>query len=176
MKTFAAILGVALMLTVMGADSSIGAQKRSKQATGESDVPLEVRRQIERLHSPDAAARAAAACALGRMEARAAAAIPVLINLLGDGRGVARTCGHEPPFEDEVWQPDFESIRETAVGEAATQALLAIGIKDTGRDRDDNHLTKILGLADRLGRRHTAHARHPQIHQNRIRSQRSYLR
>jgi HEAT repeat protein len=82
---------------------------------------------IRQLQSPMPAERAAAACALGRMEARANDAVPALVNLLSDGARVAKTCGNQPPFEDEEWQPDYETVKETTVGEAATHALMAIG-------------------------------------------------
>lgn len=87
----------------------------------------EVARLNERLNSPDPEARAAAACALGRMEASAAPAVPRLVGLLADGAPVRQTCGQESPFEDEEWAPDDEGVRETTVGEAATQALMAVG-------------------------------------------------
>jgi HEAT repeat protein len=87
---------------------------------------------IKRLRSPQPSERADAAFALGLMEAKAAAAIPALIELLGDGAPVARREIKSPPFEDEEWQPDYETVKETTVGEAATHALMAIGDEALG--------------------------------------------
>ena len=87
----------------------------------------EAAKLIAQLRSADASERASAACALGRMGSGARAAIPRLVELLSDGSPVEKTCGSEPPFEDEQWEPDDATIKETTVGEAATQALTAIG-------------------------------------------------
>lgn len=87
----------------------------------------EVQGLIQKLQSQTPQERAAAACALGRMETRGAAAIPALAGLLSDGASVKKTCGYESPFEDEEWQPEYETVKETTVGEAATQALIAVG-------------------------------------------------
>jgi HEAT repeat protein len=97
-----------------------------------TDIDDAVRQLIERLRSVKPAERADAALALGRMEAKAAAAIPSLVELLGDGTPVARLEITSPPFEDEEWQPDYEGVKETTVGEAATHALMAIGDESTG--------------------------------------------
>lgn len=87
----------------------------------------EVQNLIRQLQASSPDERAAAACALGRIETRGAAAIPALAGLLSDGAAVAKTCGYESPFEDEEWQPEYKTVKETTVGEAATQALIAIG-------------------------------------------------
>src|SRR5687767_4875565 len=81
------------------------------------------------LTSTDPVARASAACALGRMQRRAVAAIPRLIALLSDGTSIqpGQSCGHEEPFEDEEWQPRYPEVYEPSPGEAATHALMAIG-------------------------------------------------
>jgi HEAT repeat protein len=97
-----------------------------------AQIDSAVRQLIERLRSPKPEERADAAFALGRMEAKAAAAIPTLVELLGDGALVAPREIKSPPFEDEGWQPDYETVRETTVGEAATHALFAIGDQSIG--------------------------------------------
>lgn len=97
--------------------------KRSVQSAPADDV----QNLIRQLQSRKADERAAAACALGHMETRGTAAIPALVNLLGDSAAVQKTCGYESPFEDEEWQPEYETVKETTVGEAATQALIAVG-------------------------------------------------
>jgi HEAT repeat protein len=92
------------------------------------DVPQSVRKRIEELSSPDPVRRAAAACALGEMGERAVRAIPFLVLLLEDGTPIDPKygCPNETPFEDELWQPDYEEVKEPSPGEAATQALIAL--------------------------------------------------
>jgi HEAT repeat protein len=101
-------------------------------APAAAEVDAAVGQLIERLRSPKPDERADAAFALGRMEAKAAAAIPALVELLGDGAPVARREIKSPPFEDEEWQPRYETVKETTVGEAATHALFAIGDESIG--------------------------------------------
>jgi HEAT repeat protein len=93
-----------------------------------AEAPADVRKLIAGLHSTSAVKRANAACALGEMRERAAAAIPFLLVLLSDGTQIDsdESCPNEFPFEDETWQPEFAELKETTVGEAATQALMAI--------------------------------------------------
>ncbi|HEX5706163.1 MAG TPA: HEAT repeat domain-containing protein [Pyrinomonadaceae bacterium] len=100
----------------------------------------EVAKLVARLSSADAQERASAACALGRMEAKASAAVPRLVELLADGAAVKKTCGNESPFEDEEWEPDYETVKETTVGEAATQALMTMG--DAAHDALTRALTE----------------------------------
>ncbi|MDT4897637.1 MAG: hypothetical protein QOH25_2714 [Acidobacteriota bacterium] len=119
-------------------------------ATTTTDIDAALRQLIERLRSPKPAERADAALALGRMEAKAAAAIPALVELLGDGAPVARLEITSPPFEDEEWQPDYEGVKETTVGEAATHALMAIGDEATGA------LTSVLATDQRWRARKNA--------------------
>jgi HEAT repeat protein len=94
-----------------------------------STLDVDVREKMVALASPDAVARASAACALGRMRRRAVAAIPLLIALLSDGSVIKpdQSCGQQEPFEDEQWQPRYAEVYEPSPGEAATQALMAIG-------------------------------------------------
>jgi HEAT repeat protein len=130
----AKIMGaVVLMACVGGGDLSPAIAQESaapahvvteRRATTDDGA---VRQLIERLRSPKSDERADAAFALGRMEAKAAAAIPSLVELLGDGAPVMPREIKSPPFEDEEWQPDYETVKETTVGEAATHALMAIG-------------------------------------------------
>ena len=88
-----------------------------------------VKREVTRLSAADPRARAAAACALGRMRAAAVPAIPNLVDLLSDGTPIRpqESCPNEDPFEDEAWAPEYEQVREPSPGEAATHALMAIG-------------------------------------------------
>jgi HEAT repeat protein len=92
-------------------------------------IDPEVRQKMLALGSTDPVARAAAACALGRMQHKAVAAIPLLVALLSDGTVIKpeQSCGHDEPFEDEGWQPRYTEVYEPSPGEAATQALIAIG-------------------------------------------------
>ncbi len=101
---------------------------QSESADPALNVPTDVREKIQQLSSPDPKRRAAAACSLGKMRERAAAAIPSLITLLSDGVAIdpAAACKNEFPFEDEEWQPAFDELHESTVGFAATQSLIAI--------------------------------------------------
>ena len=107
---------------------AIHAQTGSAKQNDSSNAPSDVRKLIAELHSTDASRRAKAACALGEKRQRAVAAIPFLLVLLSDGALIdsADSCRNEFPFEDETWQPTFAELKETTVGEAATQALMAI--------------------------------------------------
>jgi len=90
------------------------------------------------LASSDPVIRASAACALGRMQRRAVAAIPSLVALLSDGTAIKpeQSCGQQEPFEDEEWQPRYPEVYEPSPGEAATQALMAIGQPAFGALKD----------------------------------------
>lgn len=118
---------LAAFATVAATDTTHARQQAAPTASGGVEAPAEVRALVARLRAHSPSERAEAACALGRMEAGAAAAIPALVELLNDGAPVRETCGKEHPFEDEEWQPDYEGVRETTVGEAATHALMAVG-------------------------------------------------
>jgi len=109
--------------------SSVTAQVRPGKESIPSDVPASVRQGIEDLYSSDAVKRASAACSLGAQGTQASSAIPFLVAMLGDGSVIkpSQSCPTTPPFEDEAWAPDFEQIKESSPGEAATQALVAIG-------------------------------------------------
>lgn len=134
------MIAVVLMVCASGGNLSPAIAKACAASTAHvATVPsptVEIddaaRQLIERLRSSNPAERADAAFALGKMEAKAAAAIPALVELLGDGAPVARREIKSPPFEDEEWQPDYETVKETTVGEAATHALMAIGDDSLG--------------------------------------------
>ena len=119
---------IALALVASAAGALTQAQT-TRSTFGPAKLDSDVREQMMSLASPDPVARAAAACALGRMQRRAVAAIPKLVALLSDGTSIKpeQSCGHEQPFEDEQWQPRYPDVYEPSPGEAATQALLAIG-------------------------------------------------
>ena len=59
-----------------------------------SDVPSDVRKQIERLYSSDPIERAYGALALGKIGGKAAPAVPFLIGILGDHVGLAWSSGY----------------------------------------------------------------------------------
>lgn len=125
--TAAAALSVSTLFVAATASAHESEGAQGAHAQSPARASGEVEKLIARLGSSDAASRAGAACALGRMEAKAAPAIPRLVALLADGAPVDKTCGNEPPFEDEQWEPDYETVKETTVGEAATHALMAVG-------------------------------------------------
>ena len=120
----------AMTLTLLAAGAIANAQAQSTRvAMRPSTIDADIREQMVALASADPVARASAACALGKMQGRAVAAIPKLVALLGDGAAIRpeQSCGHQEPFEDEQWQPRYPDVYEPSPGEAATQALLAIG-------------------------------------------------
>jgi HEAT repeat protein len=115
----------ALCLSAAGAR----AQVEVREAQLPAGLSADVRQQVLALASKDAARRAQAACALGEAGTEAVPAIPYLVALMGDGTPLAPSalCKNAEPFEDEAWQPDFEQVYEPSPGEAATQALVALG-------------------------------------------------
>ena len=122
------ILSLAIVCSFICMLPASHAQTGSARQGDYADAPADVRKLIAGLHSTSAVKRANAACALGEMRERAAAAIPFLLVLLSDGAPIdsGESCRNEFPFEDEQWQPEFAELKETTVGEAATQALIAI--------------------------------------------------
>jgi HEAT repeat protein len=122
------IAAMALTLLAAGALGNAKAQS-TRVALRPSTIDADIREQMVALASSDPVARASAACALGKLQKRAVAAIPKLVALLGDGASIRpeQSCGHQEPFEDEQWQPRYPDVYEPSPGEAATQALLAIG-------------------------------------------------
>jgi len=129
----------AMMLTLLAAGAIGNAQAQSTRvAMSPSTIRTDIREQMVALASADPVARASAACALGKMQGRAVAAIPKLVALLGDGAAIRpeQSCGHQEPFEDEQWQPRYPDVYEPSPGEAATQALLAIGGPAVGTLKD----------------------------------------
>lgn len=124
---YRAILVVLAALCLSTADASAQVEVREVQLP--AGLSAGVRQNVLALASKDAARRARAACALGEAGVEAAPAIPYLIALMSDGTPLAPSalCKNAEPFEDEAWQPDFEQVYEPSPGEAATQALVALG-------------------------------------------------
>jgi HEAT repeat protein len=121
---------VALALTLLAFSAGAISRAQSTRTTFRpAKLDADIREQTVALASSDPVERASAACALGKMQGRAVAAIPKLVALLGDGALIRpeQSCGHQEPFEDEQWQPRYPDVYEPSPGEAATQALLAIG-------------------------------------------------
>lgn len=120
----------ALCLSATGAS----AQVEVREAQLPAGMSEGVRQHVLALASKEAARRARAACALGEAGAEAAPAIPYLVALMSDGTPLdpSALCKNAEPFEDEAWQPDFEQVYEPSPGEAATQALVALGTPAAG--------------------------------------------
>lgn len=97
-------------------------------ATLQTSASADVKDKIQELSSSDAAKRASAACALQKMGPRAEPAIPALIALLKDGTRVAPelVCYREY-FSEQSIDPEFPGLIEPSPGEAAMQALIALG-------------------------------------------------
>src|SRR5215212_4799929 len=83
--------------------------------------PVDLRDKINALSSANPLERASAACTIGQMGPRAAAAIPYLIQMLGDDTPIttAFDCG-----ERESWRGNNVA---TSLGKVAAEALAAIG-------------------------------------------------
>lgn len=119
---------VMMLLVMIAMVSSVGLQCRA--AGGAQELGLsaqaDVAEKVKELSAADATQRVTAACALASMGPRAAPAVPSLVRLLADDTAVSRelVCyrGIEPSTGDE-----FEGLWKPSPGEAATQALIAIG-------------------------------------------------
>ena len=122
------IVRLTLIFLLLAAGGYTHAQQ-TRAAYRSPKLDAEVREKMAALASSDPVARASAACALGRMQRRAVAAIPSLVALMSDGTAIKpeQSCGQQEPFEDEEWQPRYPEVYEPSPGEAATQALMAIG-------------------------------------------------
>lgn len=120
---------ITLCLLVLAFAGSYVQAQSTRAAYRPARLEADVREQMAALASSDPVVRASGACALGRMQRRAAPAIPLLVGLLSDGTAIkpSQSCGQQEPFEDEQWQPRYAEVYEPSPGEAATQALLAIG-------------------------------------------------
>src|SRR5215216_124567 len=99
------------VLYVAGVESSSAKQDTSK-------TPADLRDKINLLSSQNPLERASAACAIGEMRASAAAAIPYLIQLLGDDTPIntAFDCG-----ERDSWRRKHNYIEETSPGKKAAE-------------------------------------------------------
>jgi len=122
------IVRLAFVFLVLAAGAYTHAQSM-RAAYWPPKLDADVREKVVALASSDPVARASAACALGKMQRRAVAAIPRLVALMSDGTAIKpeQSCGQQEPFEDEQWQPRYPEVYEPSPGEAATQALMAIG-------------------------------------------------
>jgi HEAT repeat protein len=122
------ILAAILVTTCMAGITLSRAQLETRHKDTAFLVSADVKDRIQELSSSDPAKRAAAACELGKMGARAEPAIPALITLLGDGSRVAPelVCYREY-FSKANTEPEFEGLREPSPGEAAVQALISLG-------------------------------------------------
>jgi HEAT repeat protein len=108
MKLFLA-LGVGITIISIGITGHT--QPTISKDTISSDIPADVRAEIEGLYAADAATRAQAASHLGKMGARAIPAIPFLVKLLGDEQKVEL----------------YPGAHTTSPGQEARKALVKIG-------------------------------------------------
>src|SRR5262245_59864102 len=123
MKKFGILIAI-MVLTCLAGITLSRAQLSGKSV---QSVSGDVKEKIKELSSADPSKRAAEACALGKMGTEAEPAIPALIALLNDGTRVAPelVCYREYYSAENV-EPEFE-IKEPSPGEAAVQALMALG-------------------------------------------------
>lgn len=117
-----------VLMVVLATVSSAGALCRTADGARETGAAArdDVAEKVGKLSSADAKRRAAAACALAALGPQAAPAVPSLVRLLADEAAVepGLLCyrGIEPSSGGE-----FEGLWKPSPGEAATQALIAIG-------------------------------------------------
>jgi HEAT repeat protein len=116
-------------------------------------VPGSIRGFVDRLYSPDARARADAACEIGRRHAEAAAAIPILLSMLSDDVVVVGI-----DCEMNAWtrrhittNPDVQRWSQTSPAKEAAEALGDIG------DAAVPGLLQALGHTDWKTRKHAAY-------------------
>jgi HEAT repeat protein len=123
MKKYVILVTILVVTCLIGITLS-----RAQLQTKRDNISPDVKEKIQQLSSPDPAKRASAACALQKMGSHAEPAIPALIALLNDGTRVAPelVCYREY-FSEKGLDPQFEGLREPSPGEAAVQALVALG-------------------------------------------------
>ena len=80
-----AVLGLVLISSGCGGTTSSTSTAKTEYPTIPSDVPAEIREQLEEFDSPDPLQRAHAAVLLGKMGKEAASAVPHLLAALKDG-------------------------------------------------------------------------------------------
>jgi HEAT repeat protein len=115
-------LSIATAIVLCGLGCSlyaVGALNTASIVSQKTETSAEVKANIQKISSSDARERTEAACALGK--ARAVAAIPALINLLGDDTQVAQPVCHQRGN----WSNKGEN--KTTPGEMAAVALSQIG-------------------------------------------------
>lgn len=121
------LLLVALLSVVLyaaeGRDArGVEADRSAAQQNG-PDVPDDVTAKVRLLESADPAERASAACMLGEMKERAAAAIPALVKILSDDTPTQRVyCGDGHSFRGNA-----KELEKSSPGEQAAWALAHIG-------------------------------------------------
>lgn len=117
------IVGILIVMCALAQGANLNRQEQS----GTNAKPV-AGKQVGVLSSVDPVERAAAACALGKMGAQATPSIPALIQLLDDGTRIdPKLICYRGLHDDQSGQPDMESLKEPSPGEAATEALIAIG-------------------------------------------------
>ena len=123
MKKYVILIAVLFATCVIGITLS-----RAQLQTKADNVSADVKQKIQELSASDPGKRAAAACALQKMGSRAEPAIPALVGLLNDGTRVAPelVCYREY-FSEKLIDPEFEGLKVPSPGEAAVQALVALG-------------------------------------------------
>ena len=85
-----AVLGLVLLSSGCGGTNSSTSTAKTEYPTIPSDVPAEIREQLEKIDSPDPLQRAHAAVLLGKMGKEALSAVPHLLAALKDGNRQVR--------------------------------------------------------------------------------------
>lgn len=119
----------AILVTILVATCLVGItlSRAQREPKATADDATDVNSKIQQLSSSDPAQRASAACALGKMGAKAESAIPALIKLLDDGTVVdAKLVCYGEYFSYDNIEPEFAGLKEPSPGEAAVQALIRL--------------------------------------------------
>jgi HEAT repeat protein len=130
-------------LSVYCLAGSVEAQVNRPRST-----PAAINEQIAGLSATDPAARALAACYLGGMGRRAAAAVPSLMRMLADGTSIDPVACRGDAF----WAVSFHGRTKSSPGLEAARALGSIG------EASLEPVLQTVGQSNPVVRRHVAHA------------------
>lgn len=121
------IVALFLVCGLTGLACAAYTRHRSQTQSTQTVAPVKIQKTIDELRSTDPLRREVAACALRKMGAVAAPAIPALIELLGDNTAIdpEKSCRKQTAFGNTA-QNGIDVV-EYSPAEAATEALIAIG-------------------------------------------------
>jgi len=119
-----------ILIILAIATSNAFSQSKIPKEKIPTDIPSDVREEIERLYSPVAAERTAGAINLGKMGTRAAPAAPFLISILSDYSPVEMTyMAGEITIKDKTSPSEQASVALKKIGKLALESWIA-ALKD----------------------------------------------